>query len=125
MVVIDDFVKIFEEYGFTVEKFGDMSYIADNGIICVPFTIHPHQNQYSCFSDIAAVSFLSEDKDAIKAYYKSKDIQNIGDGVWSDYANRLLGRRGFMQFGGIGKRDYAPFEIRNILDRTNRRKNIK
>ena len=107
-----DFVKLFENYGFTVEYFGPDSYIADNGVFCVPFTVHVTKTNYGQYSDIAAVSFLSDDKEAIKEYYEGRDKQYIGYEVFSDYMNDRLK---FTHIGRICNHDHMDFEVENWL----------
>lgn len=109
-----NFVKLFEEYGFTVELFGPNSYIADNGTFCVPFTVHTYNTKYGEYSDIAAVSFLSDDKEAIKDYYRRNDKQYIGYEVFSDYMNDRLK---FVHVGRICNHDHVAFEVEDWLKR--------
>lgn len=116
---MENFVKLFESNGFSVESFGDMSYIADNGTFCVPFTVHSMQTKYGPHSDISAVSFLSEDKELIKEYYRKRDKQYIGCEVFSDWMNNILK---FTPIGGICNHDYSFFEIENWLARINNHK---
>ena len=111
---MDDFVKLFEDYGFTVEPFGPSSYIADNGTFCVPFTVDMASTGYGGLNTIAAVSFLSDDKEAIKEYYKSRNRMYIGHEVFSDYMNNLLK---FTHIGRICNHDHALFEIQDWLER--------
>ena len=106
------FVRLFEEYGFTVEPFGIDSYIADNGVFCVPFSVHTVNTNYGGYSDISAVSFLSCDKDAIKNHYR--DEKHIGYAVFSDYMNDRLK---FTHIGNICNHDHATFEVESWLQK--------
>ena len=111
---MENFVKLFESNGFTVELFGDNSYIADNGPFCIPFTVHTMTTKYGHISDVTAVSFLSEDKETIKNHYKSRNKQYIGCEVFSDWMNNILK---FTIIGGLCNHNYSFFEIQNWLER--------
>ena len=108
------FVELFEKHGFTVESFGTNSYIADNGVFCVPFTVHTVTTRYGTHQDISAVSFFSADKDAIKEYYKSRGTQYIGYEVFSDWMNNQLK---FAHVGDLCNHDHIEYEVQNWLER--------
>lgn len=108
------FKDLFERYGFKVESFGPESYIADNGTFCVPFTEHTVHTKYGVYSDISAVSFLSEDKNAIIEHYRSKDVKYIGCEVFSDYMNDKIK---FIHVGRICNHDHTVFEVEDWLEK--------
>lgn len=109
---MNGFVRLFEEYGFNVEPFGHNSYIADNGTFCVPFTVDTTKTAYGEFSTIAAVSFLSCDKEDIKTYYTKRNTRCIGHDVFSDWMNDRLK---FMHIGKICNHDHSAGEVENWL----------
>ena len=111
---MNSFVELFERYGFVVEEFGPDSYIADNGVFCVPFTVHTVKTKYGINQDISAVSFLSEDKEAIKEYYRTREKQYIGCEVFSDWMSDKLK---FIHVGRICNHDHALFEVQDWLER--------
>lgn len=101
------FVELFKEFGYSVEEFGNSSYIADNGIFCVPFTEYGDET----YPMISAVSFLSCDKEDIKNQYRGEE--RIGFKIFSDWMNNKLK---FPQFGKIGNHDHSLGEVRNVLE---------
>lgn len=105
---MNGFVKMFEECGFLVEPFNSESdsYIACNETFCVPFTVHGNT--------IAAVSFLSDDKDAIKKHYRHRNERYIGSAAFEDAMNNRLK---FYHIGGLCNHDYAGYEIASWLKR--------
>ena len=109
------FVELFKKYGYIVEKYGNgdtNSYIADNGVFCIPFTEH------ECpFPMISGVSFLSCDKEGIIKKYKDEGY--IGCKVFSDLMNNRLP---FFQFGGICNNDHDYYEVEEWLRRCSKEK---
>lgn len=103
-----NFKELFESYGYKVESFGK-SYIADNGMFCVPYTEFP----YGCSVAMAGVSFLSEDKEVIKKKYKDS-ADNIGFEIFNDY---MSNRCDFVHIGGIGNHDHTLYEVESWLKR--------
>lgn len=103
---MNGFVKMFEECGFIVEPFDteSSSYIAYNGTFCVPFTVHGNS--------IAAVSFLADDKDAIKEHYRKRNDRYIGSAAFTDVMND---RQRFYHIGRLCNHDYAGYEIASWL----------
>ncbi len=106
-IKMSEFKELFEEYGYTVEPFGINSYIANNGIHCVPFTEVGTEN----FPEISAISFLSIDIDNIKSRYKNEEY--IGCRVFSDFMNDLLR---FNPHGGLCNHDHSLFEVEKWLN---------
>ena len=72
------FKELFKKYGYDVEPFED-SFIADNGVFCVVYT---EKDRFG-FPEIAAVSFVSSDKEILKQHYAGKE--KIGHQVFEDY----------------------------------------
>lgn len=104
------FKKLFEQYGFIVEKYGDEnSFIATNGRISIPYT------EFSCGSMplMAGVSLLAT-PDEIKEQYLGEKY--IGHRVFNDYMNNILP---FKQIGGICNHDHSTYEVENWLKRAN------
>lgn len=104
---MNEFVKLFRKYGYNVEVYGE-SFIADNGVFCVPFTVKEGNLSNEC----SAVSFLSSDKESIKEHYKGEKY--IGCKVFSDWMNNRLK---FTHIGGICNHDHSLFEIESFLKR--------
>ena len=101
------FKKLFEQYGYSVEEFG-RSFIAEDGIFCIPFTEFGET-----FPMISAVSFLSCDKEKIKEDYADcKD--RIGHELFSDFMNDILA---YTHIGGICNHDLSLGEVENWLAR--------
>ena len=97
---MNDFVKLFERNGYTVENFNsEDSFIADNGMLCIPFTVR-HDGLAS------AISFLSCDKEDIKKAYKNSE--HIGYDIFSDWMNNRLK---FCRYGRVGNHDHSTYEI--------------
>lgn len=103
---MNNFKDLFEAYGYTVEPFGK-SYIADNGMFCVPYTEFPYGGSVA----MAGVSFLSEDKEAIKKKYKNS-ADNIGFKIFNDY---MSNRCNFVHIGKICNHDHTMFEVASWL----------
>lgn len=104
------FKKLFESYGYSVEAYGNSgnSYIADNGVFCIPFTEY---NTINGIAEMSGVSFLSDDKDAIKEHYKNKECE-IGFEVFPDW---MIGAIEFVHIGGICNHDHSIFEVDSWL----------
>lgn len=100
------FIELFKKYGYDIEPFGK-SYIADNGVFCIPFT-----EVGINFPEISAVSFLSSDKSAIKKQYEKEEY--IGCKVFSDWMNNHLQ---FHHIGGICNHDHSLYEVEMWLSR--------
>jgi hypothetical protein len=103
---MSEFVKLFEKYGYKVEPFGK-SYIADNGIFCVPFT----EREGFGYPEVSAISFLSCDKEDIKKTYKNSEY--IGYDIFSDWSNNRLK---YHRFGGICNHDHSLYEVEKFLN---------
>ena len=95
------FKELFEKYGYKVEKFED-SFIADNGVFCVLYT----EKDFFGIPEIAAVSFLSYDKDILKKHYKGKE--KIGHCVFEDW---MMNRLPCMHTGSICNHDHSITEL--------------
>ena len=104
---MNKFVELFKKHGYNVEPFGK-SFIADNGIFCIPFT----EVGTETFPEISAISFLSSDKEEIKKEYDGEEY--IGCKVFSDWMNDCLK---FHPFGRICNHDHGLYEIETILSR--------
>ena len=95
------FVELFKKYGYSIEPFGE-SYIADNGVFCIPFT----EVGSTDFPEISAVSFSSSDKSDIKKQYEGEKY--IGRKVFSDWRNDELQ---FQHLGGICNYNHRLGEV--------------
>lgn len=108
------FVELFQKYGYKIEVIkmdgltDSNSFIADNGIFCIPFT------EIKCgqFCQISAMSFSSYDHKKIKEKYKGVDI---GCAIFADWMNRHLI---FLPIGGLANHDYDLQEIESWLNDT-------
>lgn len=102
------FKKLFESYGYSVEAYGNSgnSYIADNGIFCIPFT--EYNNTIDGTTEMSGVSFLSDDKDAIKKHYKNREDDDV-------FADWMIGAIEFVHIGGICNHDYSISEVDSWL----------
>lgn len=119
---MDQFKKLFEKYGYNVEKLTDRSFLADNGKICVPYTEYsntPNGNHYIC-----GVSFLSCDREKlIEIIDKRKNMHRlpieIGFEVWDGYMNGWLMKAGICRYGRIANHDHSIYEIENAIQLMN------
>lgn len=103
-----EFKKLFEQYGFKVEEFGENSFIATNGTISIPYT------EFTCAGMplMSGVSLLAT-PDEIKEHYAGEKY--IGHKVFGDFMNdHLKFRRG----GGVCNHDHAIFEVEWWLKQT-------
>lgn len=115
---MEQFKKLFESYGYKVEKFTERSYLADNGKICVPYTEYtdvPNGRHYMC-----GASFLSCDKDKLKEIIIKRENRyrfpiEIGFEVWDGCMNGWLMKAGICRYGRIGNHDHSIYEIEDAL----------
>lgn len=113
----NDFIRLFERYGWTVEQLDDNSYIASNDTFFVPFSLCYYTNY------AAAVSYLVEDKEAFIQEWKRKNERNrfgedIGYYAFSNFMNHC---DKFTHCGNIGNHDHSTWEIESWLKRLNER----
>ncbi len=112
------FKKLFESHGFTVEKLTDNSFIADDGLICVPYT--EYTNRPGSYTYLCGISFLSEDKTKILKIFNRTDNPDfpaeIGYNVWDAFMNRILDRYGITPWGRICNHDHSVYEIESMLE---------
>lgn len=109
------FKKMFEAAGFKIQnvptdyKNGN-SFIADNGVVCVAAT----QFKGMTGSELAAVSFLSLDKDTVLSYFNKKNdkYKQLGFTMFSAFMNQKLP---VFHFGNFCNHDYCPIEVESIL----------
>lgn len=104
------FKELFERYGFTIETFG-ASYIADNGVFCVPFTEFKAYGTYF----MAGVSFLSIDKEILKTKYNCV-ADKVGFEVYNDMVRNNKTKE-ITHVGSICNHDHSLFEVENWLRR--------
>lgn len=103
------FEELFEMHGFSVECIVENSYIADNRLICIPYTeVGTETNPL-----LAGVSFSSASKSVIKNHYGSDPF--IGYQVFIDFLNGTL-PKGIYSTGCIHNLDHSFSEIRNIIE---------
>lgn len=102
------FKELFESYGYKVESFGK-SYIADNGVFCIPYT----EFNRGSSKEIAGVSFLSDDKESIKAKYKDF-ADEIGFRLFYDW---MSNRCDFVHIGNVCNHDHTLYEVESWLKR--------
>ena len=111
MTEFKNFKELFEYYDFTVETFGENSFIATNGIVSVPYT---ECNRFG-MCEMAGISLLATPAELKKTYENEK---YIGHRVWSDYMNSRLK---FKQIGGICNHDHAIYEVEMWLRAINKK----
>ena len=102
------FAELFQEFGYTVEQVGEESFLADNGVFCVPYTEY-HRNG---IPKISAVTFDSCHKEELKALFTNE--KQIGYAVWREYINARLE---FPTYGFIATNHDCMFcEVRSALE---------
>lgn len=99
------FIEVFQKYGYVVESFGK-SFIADNGIFCIPFTVIPRN-----YPVISTISFSSQDKENIEKYYA--DCDYIGCKIFNDWMNNDLH---FTPIGRLCNHDHGIHEVEMALN---------
>ena len=102
------FKKLFENYGFKVEEFGDNSFIATNGKITVPYT----EKNPNYLPEICCVSFVAS-MEEVAEYFK-EDINVIG---YAAYNAAWHNRMPFKQEGGLYNHDHSLGEVETWLKR--------
>lgn len=70
------FVELFQEFGYTVEQVGEDSFIADNGVFCVPYTEYDRYGS----PEMYAITIDSCHKEELKERFK--DEEQIGRAAW-------------------------------------------
>ena len=104
----NDFTRLFQRYGWTVEQLDDNSFVAYNGTYFVPFSI----DHKGCAS---AVSYLLCDKEKfVQEWKNSKYLSPIGYYAFNMWMN---GYKKFIHYGGICNHDHSTYEIESWLHR--------
>lgn len=62
------FKELFEKYGYTVEQMEENTYIADNGIYCIPYTEYDRGGEPEC----RAVTISSCYKEQMRKVFKGE-----------------------------------------------------
>lgn len=70
------FVALFQEFGYTVEQVGEDSFIADNGVFCIPYTEYDNSGK----PEMYAITIDSCHKEELKERFK--DEKYIGRAAW-------------------------------------------
>ena len=70
------FVALFQKFGYTVEQIGSDSFIADNGVFCVPYTEYDRDGS----PEMWAITIDSCHKEELKEFFK--DEEQIGCAAW-------------------------------------------
>ena len=107
-----NFKSLFEKYDFSIEQVSPYSFIADNGIFCVPYTEFPYGDTVR----MAGVSFLSCNKEDIKSKYK-KHMENLGFTLFADVGLSCP----FYHVGGICNHDNSLYEVEEWLQRISKK----
>lgn len=98
------FVALFQEFGYTVEQVGEDSFIADNGIFCIPYIEHDLNGR----PEIYAITIDSCHKEELKEIFKGEE--HIGKAAWwrgvpfKIYTNYIYGN------------DYMLYEVKGSLE---------
>ena len=71
-----NFKELFEKYGFEVEQWSEDSYIADNGVYCIPYTEHDRYGS----PEIWAITVDSCNRAQLKEMFKTET--QIGCAAW-------------------------------------------
>lgn len=112
------FVKLFKQYGWTVEQLGDNSFIAYEAVFFVPFSCVPCgriQDEY-----ISAVSYFVRDKDSFieawKNYNRNISLYGVDIGTYA-FSDFFGGNSKFHQYGALGNSDHSYYEVELWLKR--------
>lgn len=114
------FVRLFKQYGWTVEQLGDNSFIAYNDVSFVPFSCIPSRGNKDEY--ISTVSYLLCDKDDfVKEWKNHNDMIGRTIDIGTYAFQTIFGNCKFYQFGGLCNHDHSAFEVENWLERIARK----
>ncbi len=69
------FVALFQEYGYTVEQMEKDTFIADNGVLCIPYTEYDNDGSPECHAVTIDSCYREEIKEVFKAEKKNGRVE--------------------------------------------------